>query len=73
MTPDERDRLAKVEQILAGQKEALDSIRESVSRLEELANMGRGALSLFLKAGTVVAVVIAAAWAIADKLWKVHS
>ena len=72
MTPDERDRLVKVEQIVAGQKEDLGEIKASLKRLEELANMGKGALALFLKAGVVVAGLIGAAWAVADKFWKVH-
>ena len=71
MSPEERDRLVKVEQILIGQKEALDQIKESVERLETLANMGKGALSLFLKLGAVLTAVVAVAWAAFDKFHKV--
>lgn len=71
MSPEERDRLAKVEQILAGQKEALDAIKESVARLEAYANMGRGALGLFLKLGAVVTAIVAVGWAVFDKFHKV--
>lgn len=73
MSPEERDRLAKVEQILAGQKETLDAIKESVSRLEAYANMGRGALGLFLKLGAVVTAIAAIAWAVFDKFHKVNT
>lgn len=72
MSPDERDRLAKVEQIVASQKEDLDEIKASLKRLEALANMGRGALSLFLKAGTVAAAIIAGIWVIFDKFHVVN-
>jgi hypothetical protein len=71
MSPEERDRLVKVEQIVAAQKEDLDEIKASLHRLEALANMGRGALGFFLKAGAVAAVVIAAIWAVFDKFHKV--
>lgn len=63
MSPEERDRLAKVEQILEGQKATLAEIKEVVDRLEALANMGKGALGLFLKAGAVLTVIVGAlAW-----------
>lgn len=71
MTPEERDRLATVEQILRGQKQALEQIQESVDRLVALANMGRGALGLFLKMGAVMATIVAVAWAVFDKFHKV--
>ena len=71
MSPEERDRLVKVEQILIGQKEALDQIKESVERLEALANMGKGALGLFLKLGAVLTAVVAVGWAVFDKFHKV--
>lgn len=73
MTPDERDRLVIVEQIVASQRDDLDEIKASLKRLEAMANMGKGALSLFLKAGAVVGAVIASMWAIADKFWKVNA
>lgn len=73
MSPEERDRLVKVEQIVAAQKEDLDEIKASLHRLEALANMGRGAHGFFLKAGAVAAVVIAAIWAVFDKFHKVST
>lgn len=68
MTPDERDRLAKVEQIVAGQQESLKSIEAKLDYLTSIADMGKGALWLALKVGGLLAVLIAALWAILDKV-----
>lgn len=73
MSPEERDRLVVAEADLRALKEDVAEIKASLRRLEALANMGKGALSLFLKLGAVVSVVAAALWAIADKVWKVHA
>lgn len=70
MSPDERDRLAKVEQIVAGQQESLKSIEAKLDHLTSIADMGKGALWLALKVGGVMAMLIAAAWAVFDKLGK---
>lgn len=70
MSPDERDRLAKVEQIVAGQQKSLESIEAKLDHLTSIADMGRGALWLALKIGGVLAMLIAAAWALFDKLAK---
>jgi len=67
MSPDERDRLARVEQIVAGQQESLKSIEAKLDHLTSIADMGKGALWLAFKVGGVLAMVIAAAWALFDK------
>jgi hypothetical protein len=68
MSPDERDRLAKVEQIVSSQQEALKSIEAKLDHLTSIADMGKGALWLALKVGGVMTVLIAALWAIFDKV-----
>lgn len=70
MMPEERDRLAKVEQIVADMKDDLSEIKRSIGRLEGYAHMGRGALGLFLKLGGVLTVLIAAFWTVFDKFHK---
>jgi hypothetical protein len=67
MSPDERDRLAKVEQIVAGQQKSLESIEAKLDHLTSIADMGKGALWLALKVGGILAMIIAAAWALFDK------
>lgn len=69
MSPDERDRLAKVEQIVAGQQKSLESIEAKLDHLTSIADMGKGALWLALKVGGVLAAVIAAVWALFDKIF----
>ncbi len=69
MTPDERDRLAKVEQIVAGQQESLKSIEAKLDHLTTIADMGKGALWLALKVGGVLAALAAALWALFDKIF----
>jgi len=67
MSPDERDRLAKVEQIVAGQQESLKSIEAKLDHLTSIADMGRGALWLSLKVGGLLTIAAAAIWALAEK------
>lgn len=69
MTPDERDRLVKVEQIVAGQQESLKSIEAKLDHLTTIADMGKGALWLALKVGGVLAALAAALWALFDKIF----
>lgn len=69
MSPDERDRLAKVEQIVAGQQRSLESIEAKLDHLTSIADMGKGALWLALTVGGVLAAVIAAVWALFDKIF----
>ena len=70
MTPDERDRLAKLEQIVADMRDDLAEIKKSTARLEAYAHMGRGALGVFLKLGGLVAVLVAAGWALFERFHK---
>jgi|GEM_PF-637068 len=71
MSPEERDRLVKVEQIVAGQQESLRSIERKLDHLTSIADMGKGALWLSLKVGGILAVAVAALWALFDKLHKI--
>ena len=70
MSPEERDRLVKVEQIVASQQEWLKSIDGKLDHLTSIADMGRGALWLSLKVGGVLAVAAAGLWALAEKFHK---
>ena len=70
MTPDERDRLAKLEQIVADMKDDLAEIKKSTARLESNAHMGQGALGVILKLGGLVAVLVAAGWALFERFHK---
>ncbi len=70
MTPDERDRLAKLEQVVADMKDDLAEIKKSTARLEAYADMGQGALGVFLKLGGLVAVLVAAGWALFERFHK---
>lgn len=70
MSPDERDRLAKVEQIVAGQQESLKSIEAKLDHLTSIADMGRGALWLSLKVGGLLTIAAAAIWALAEQFHK---
>ena len=82
MTLEERDRLVKVEQIVAGQQESLRSIERKLDHLMSIADMGKGALWLSLKVGGlmnvqyalkdgVMAMAVAGLWALFDKLHKI--
>jgi len=70
MTPDERDRLAKLEQIVADMKDDLAEIQKSTARLDAYAHMGQGALGVFLNLGGLVAVLLAAGWALFERFHK---
>ena len=69
MTTEER--IAIVEQRMADQKATLHQIQLDLEKLVALANMGKGALNLFLKMGTIVAGAVAIVWAVFDKFHKV--
>lgn len=63
MTPDERDRLTRLEADHASLKDWMRSIDAKVDDLRTIASMGRGVLWFCLKAGAVaVAVGALAAW-----------
>lgn len=68
MTPEERDRLTKVEAKLEGQEAWLRAIAADVSEIKEAAHMGRGAWVFILRLGAVVAALAAAAAWIFDHL-----
>ena len=70
MSPEERDRLAKLEQVVADMKDDLAEIKKSTARLESYAHRGQGALGVFLKLGGLVAVLVAAAWALFERFHK---
>ncbi len=70
MSPEERDRLAKLEQVVADMKDDLAEIKKSTARLESYAHMGQGALGVFLKLGGLVAVLVAAGWALFERFHK---
>lgn len=70
MTPDERDRLTRLETEVAGMKQWLQSIDGKQDELLAAANMGKGAWWIILRIGGVLVVLGgAAAWLI-DKVWK---
>ncbi|MFN4018393.1 MAG: hypothetical protein ACK4JB_23865 [Reyranella sp.] len=71
MTLQERDRLVKVEQIVAGQQESLKSIERKLDHFMSIADMGKGALWLSFKVGGVMAMAVAGLWALFDKLHKI--
>ena len=59
-----------VEQIVADMKDDLAEIKKSTARLESYAHMGQGALGVFLKLGGLVAVLVAAGWALFERFHK---
>lgn len=63
MTPDERDRLARLEEKVAGIDDWLRSIHAEIRELNKAAHMGSGAWWLMLRLGAVlVALAAAGAW-----------
>lgn len=50
MTPDERDRLTRVEEATKDARDDIKEIKESIKKLERIASQGKGALhsALFL-------------------------
>lgn len=70
VTPEERDRLARLEATVAGQQKWLEDIDKKLDDLLAAANMGKGAWWVMLRIGGVLVVIGgAAAWLI-DKVWK---
>lgn len=70
MTPDERDRLARLEQKVAGLDDWLRSIHSDIKELNKAAHMGKGAWWLIIRIGAVLAAFAGAgAWVI-DHLAK---
>ena len=64
MTPEERDRLTRLETQVSSQEKLLEAIDGKVDQLIAVSNMGKGAWFLLLKIGGVVAAATAAAaWA----------
>lgn len=51
-------------------KDDLAEIKKSTARLESYAHMGQGALDVFLKLGGLVAVLVAAGWALFERFHK---
>ena len=70
MTPEERDRLAKLEARFEGLDDWMRSIAADVKDLRAVAHTGQGALRMSLKIGAWVAGLIAAAAAIATLIEK---
>lgn len=63
MSPDERDRLTKVETVVEMQRMQLNSMNQKLDQLIAAANMGKGAWWLILRIGAVVAALAAGiAW-----------
>jgi hypothetical protein len=63
MTPDERDRLAKLEQKVTSLEDWLRSIHGELKELNKAAHMGKGAWWLILRIGAVLlALGTAGAW-----------
>lgn len=60
MTPDERDRLAKVEQKVADMEPWLRDIDDKLDRLIAAANMGKGAWWALLKLGGLLVLIAGA-------------
>lgn len=70
VTPEERDRLARLEATVAGQQKWLEDIDKKLDELLAAANMGKGAWWILLRVGGVLVVLGGgAAWLI-DKVWK---
>ena len=70
MTPDERDRLSKLEQTVAIQQEWLRSMDHKLDELIAAANMGKGAWWFMMKIGGLIIVLGAGMAWLADHLWK---
>ena len=70
MTPEERDRLVRVETIVGEHSKHLAAANEKLDRLVAAANMGKGAWWLLLKIGAVlVALATAGAWIVNTAMW----
>lgn len=65
MTPEERDRLARLEVKVEGVEAWLKSIDEKQDELIDIANRGKGALRIILLlGGTLAALTAAGAWVV---------
>lgn len=62
------ERVARLEERSVGQAAWLESIDKKVDRLLDIASAGKGAITMFLKIGSVVAVVIGAVAWLYDKV-----
>lgn len=71
MTPEERDRLVKLEVEMEQIKTQLDAMSAKLDMLVEAATMGRGAWWLLLKVGAVAGAVVAGTAWVLDHLPKV--
>ena len=70
MTPEERDRLARVEERTVGFDERLDRIETKLDKLVLAAAMGKGAFWLLMKLGGLLVMVAGAvAWAADHFRW----
>jgi hypothetical protein len=69
VTPEERDRLARVETRVDGIDAWMESIAKDVKALRTVADTGNGALKTVLIVGGVLAAVMTAAWAVFDKVF----
>ncbi|MFO1080868.1 MAG: hypothetical protein U1E23_09610 [Reyranellaceae bacterium] len=72
MTPDERDRLAKLEQKVEGLDAWMRSIDGKLDDVRQAAHMGRGALALALRIGAVIVAVCAAGAWVFDRIVVKH-
>ena len=64
VTPDERDRLARVEERVANLADDFDTMNDKLDRLVAAANMGKGAWWLILRIGGLLVVLGAAVSAV---------
>lgn len=67
MTPDERDRLLRLEIDNASNKQTLVAIEAKVDDLLKAAHMGAGAWWLLLRIGAVLSVILGGAAWLAEK------
>lgn len=70
MTPDERDRLVRLEAESEGNRKWLESIDRKVDQLIAVSNMGKGAWILLLKIGGVLAALAGAVAWVLEKFHK---
>jgi hypothetical protein len=68
MTPEERDRLAKLEQRVEGIDGWMKSIADDVKALRDIANTGNGALKVTLKFGGILTAAVGICIAIYDRI-----
>jgi hypothetical protein len=68
MTPDERDRLARLETVVQGMGEAHERMEAKLDQILAAAAMGKGAWLLLTKQGAVLLLILAAAGWVGDRL-----